>query len=213
MLFTCAILSNSAQWVLSWSSVHWKRHIRVKKWKEHPVHARPLRSSGLFLVFSYFLSLLSSFSMLLKMTLVSYCLFLCYRKEGPYEVYWGTKKSRKLWTMSHITVVSKTLTDPSLGFCSSIPSKNRMRPVWFSQNTKRNLNRPAPKDAVIMSSGSGPFLLHLKPFIFKKRQTSGDHAGCCQLATHRRDLAWKVWVTVCQNSCLYVQSHVENVLH
>lgn len=99
------------------------------------------------------------------------------------------------------------------GFCSSIPSKNRMRPVWFSQNTKRNLNRPAPKDAVIMSSGSGPFLLHLKPFIFKKRQTSGDHAGCCQLATHRRDLAWKVWVMVCQNSCLYVQSHVENVLH
>lgn len=133
MLFTCAILSNSAQWVLS----HWKRHIRVKKWRQHPVHARPLRSSGLFLVFSYFLSLLSSFSMLLKMTLVSYCLFLCYRKEGPYEVYWGTKKSRKLWTMSHITMVSKTLTDPSLTLGSALAFQARTE--WGLCDSHRTL--------------------------------------------------------------------------
>lgn len=63
-------------------------------------------------------------SMLLKMTLVPYCFLLCYRNEGPYEVYWGTKK-RNLWKMSHITMASKTLIDPSLTLGSVLAFQGR----------------------------------------------------------------------------------------
>lgn len=42
------------------------------------------------------------------MTLVPYCFFLCYRKEGPYEVYWGTKKQKIMDNVLHNNGIQNT---------------------------------------------------------------------------------------------------------